>query len=67
MLRRGGFSASPEIHAKMHRLRIWRNASEHHDEQRWACDGPRSAEEAAQLIEELASSVDDLMAALNPA
>ena len=43
------------LRAKMHTLRIWRNASLHHDEQRWASDGPRSAAEASQLIDELES------------
>ena len=48
---------APEIHARLHRLRIWRNASEHRDEQRWARDGPRSDAEASLLIDELESWV----------
>ena len=48
---------APSVHARMHTLRIWRNASLHHDEQRWACNGPRSDAEASQLIEELDSMV----------
>ena len=44
-----------KVHALLHTLRIWRNASLHHDAQRWARDGPRSDAEASKLIEELAS------------
>ena len=42
-----------EVRSRMQMLRIWRNASLHHDDQRWARDGPRSAEEASQHIAEL--------------
>ena len=41
------------VRSRMHALRIWRNASVHHDEERWARDGPRSADEASQHIAEL--------------
>ena len=50
------------VHARMHRLRIWRNASEHHDQQRWAREGPRDAREAAEFIKELDASVTALEA-----
>ena len=42
---------------RMHRLRIWRNASEHRDRQRWAREGPRDAAEALAFITELDASV----------
>jgi len=42
-----------EVRSRMQTLRIWRNASLHHDDQRWAKDGPRSADEASQHITEL--------------
>ena len=46
-----------EVHWRMHTLRIWRNASVHHDEQRWVRDGPRGADEASQHIAELDARV----------
>ena len=49
-----------DVHASMHRLRIWRNASEHQDEERWAREGPRSAEAAAQQIAELDARLREL-------
>ena len=42
-----------EVHSRMHTLRVWRNASVHHDEDRWAQDGPRNAEAASRLVAEL--------------
>ena len=36
-----------KVHALLHTLRIWRNASEHHDEERWVREGPRSAAEGS--------------------
>ena len=44
---------SKELHSHMHKLRIWRNASLHHDQPRWARDGPRSAEDASRHIAEI--------------
>ena len=49
-----------EIRARMHKLRIWRNASLHHDEQRWAHDGPRSAEAALTFIADLDARLQKL-------
>ena len=45
------------VHARMHKLRVWRNASEHHDQQWWAREGPRDADEAATFIAQLEASV----------
>ena len=49
-----------DIHPKLHTLRVWRNASLHHDEQRWAREGPRSAEAASRLIAELDARLCEL-------
>jgi hypothetical protein len=46
-------SLPADVHPKLHTLRVWRNASLHHDEQRWAREGPRSAEAASRFIAEL--------------
>ena len=48
------------VHERMHKLRVWRNASEHHDQQRWAREGPRDADEAATFIAQLEASVRSL-------
>ena len=37
-------------HGRMQQLRIWRNASEHHDEARWDREGPRSEDEFVALV-----------------
>ena len=42
-----------EVRSRMQTLRIWRNASLHHDDARWARDGPGSADEASRHIAEL--------------
>ena len=42
-----------DVRSCMQTLRIWRNASLHHDDQRWAKDGPHSADEASRHIAEL--------------
>jgi len=52
----------PQLHALMHRLRVWRNASEHHDEERWVRDGPKDEVEfmtALRKAHELVLSVDE--------
>ena len=38
------------LHERLHRLRIWRNASEHGDEERWRREGPRDEEELVALL-----------------
>ena len=42
----------------LHVLRIWRNASDHHDSDRWRRDGPRSDGEAMALLERIGAAVD---------
>ena len=49
-----------DLHGRMHTLRIWRNASEHDDQQRWAREGPRDAEEASKFI----GGIEQALAAL---
>ena len=44
----------------LHVLRIWRNASDHHDSDRWRRDGPRSDGEAMALLERIGAAVDAL-------
>ena len=39
-----------ELHERMQRLRIWRNASEHGDAQRWRREGPRDEGELEQML-----------------
>ena len=47
------------MHSKMHQLRVWRNASEHHDAQRWRKVGP-SEPAFTQLILEVQREVETL-------
>ncbi len=35
---------------RLHRLRRWRNASEHHDREAWQRDGPENEAEVAELL-----------------
>ena len=44
----------------LHVLRIWRNASDHHDSDRWRRDGPHSDGEAMALLERIGAAVDAL-------
>ena len=37
------------LHSGLQRLRVWRNASEHHDAQRWRAEGPSSEDEFMAL------------------
>ena len=41
----------------LHLLRVWRNASDHHDGERWRRDGPRSAEEASAVVGRVEAAV----------
>ena len=52
-----------QLAALVHTLRIWRNASVHLDEERWARDGPPSAEAATSHIAELDARLRELEAA----
>ncbi|EOD32945.1 hypothetical protein EMIHUDRAFT_230091 [Emiliania huxleyi CCMP1516] len=59
-----GACAMPErLHAEMHTLRVWRNAAEHHDAERWARDGPSGDDEFVRLVERLGAAVGKLEAA----
>ena len=51
---------SNEARKDLHLLRIWRNASDHHDSDRWARDGPRSAEEASAVLRRVEVAIDGL-------
>ena len=44
----------------LHVLRVWRNASDHHDGERWRRDGPRSAEEALTVLERVERAMQAL-------
>ena len=39
-----------ELRVRLHSLRVWANAARHHDAERWRRDGPRSEEEASNLV-----------------
>ena len=49
-----------EVHSGLHRLRVWRNASEHHDAQRWRAEGPRDEAEFTDLVGELGRGIEAL-------
>jgi len=51
---------SDRAHDRMQQLRIWRNASEHHDEARWDREGPRSEDAFVALVK----AVDEDLARL---
>jgi hypothetical protein len=53
-----------DVHTAMHVLRIWRNASEHQDEGRWAREGPSDAAAASQHIAALDVRLRELEHAL---
>ena len=46
----------------LHRVRIWRNASDHHDAERWRRDGPRSEAEAAAVLQRISAAIRALEA-----
>lgn len=46
-----------EVRARMQQLRIWRNAALHHDQRRWAREGPRSAADASGHLAALESLI----------
>jgi len=49
-----------EAHSQLQTLRVWRNASLHHDTEQWQRKGPRSAQAASQYLAALWSTVDRL-------
>ena len=48
------------LHERMHRLRVWRNASEHHDHRRWRTDGPKGVAEFEALVKQIHVGVAEL-------
>ena len=51
-----------EAHSQLQTLRVWRNASLHHDAGQWQRKGPQSAQAASQYLTALWSTVDRLCA-----
>ena len=49
-----------EAHSQLQTLRVWRNASLHHDAGQWQRKGPRSAQAASEYLTALSSTVDRL-------
>ena len=49
-----------EAHSQLQTLRIWRNASLHHDADQWRQKGPSSAQAASEHLAALSSAVDRL-------
>ena len=49
-----------EAHSQLQTLRVWRNASVHHDADQWRQKGPSSAQAASEYLAALSSSVDVL-------
>ena len=49
-----------EAHSQLQTLRVWRNASLHHDAGQWRQKGPSSAQAASEYLAALSSSVDRL-------
>ena len=43
-----------------HTLRIWRNASDHHDAERWGRDGPSSESAAAEVLARVDAAIKAL-------
>ena len=51
-----------EAHSQLQTLRVWRNASLHHDAGQWQRKGPRSAQSASEHLAALCSTIDRLCA-----
>ena len=51
-----------EAHSQLQTLRVWRNASLHHDAGQWQQKGPRSAQAASEHLAVLCSTIDRLCA-----
>ena len=41
------------LQGQLQRLRVWRNAAEHRDAQRWRREGPKSDAEFSELLERI--------------
>ena len=50
----------PALAESLHRLRVWRNAATHHNNERWAREGPSSADEVSRLV----AAIDKALTAL---
>lgn len=51
---------SDEARRDLHTLRIWRNASDHHDSGRWRREGPHSDGEVSTVLMRIAAAIDAL-------
>ena len=51
-----------EAHSQLQTLRVWRNASLHHDAGQWQRKGPRSEQAASEHLAALCSTIDQLCA-----
>ena len=49
-----------DLAESLHRLRLWRNAATHHNNERWSREGPSSADEVSLLV----AKIDKALAAL---
>jgi len=50
------------LHDQLHRLRMWRNAAEHRDAQRWRREGPKSDAEFNEVLERIKTGIQKLEA-----
>ena len=48
---------SANLCAELHELRRWSNAARHNDDERWAREGPQSADQAAQCVSNLETRI----------
>ena len=48
------------LHGQLQRLRVWRNAAEHRDAQRWRSEGPKSDAEFNDVVERIKVGVQNL-------
>ena len=57
---REGSAMPVGLHRRMQTLRIWRNASEHHDSERWRREGPREPAELTVLLSAIDAALNEL-------
>ena len=48
------------LHDRLHRLRVWRNAAEHPESQKWRREGPTSDAEFNGLVERIKVEIQQL-------
>ena len=53
-------SMPASLHSQLQRLRVWRNAAEHRDAQRWRSEGPKSDAEFNDVVERIKVGVQNL-------